>query len=90
MTMPAKAAELLRLHQLDTATIGALVDGIGQRKVSVIGRPGSPAQQDLAELGVARISFGPWIQRIALGAVADAGTDLLAGAPLPQGAWAVT
>ena len=76
--------------QLDTATIGALVDGIGQRKVSVIGRPGSPSQQDLAELGVARISFGPWIQRIALGAVADAGTDLLAGAPLPQGARAVT
>jgi len=39
---------------------------------------------------VARISFGPWIQRIALGAVVDAGTDLLAGAPLPQGARAVT
>jgi 2-methylisocitrate lyase-like PEP mutase family enzyme len=67
-------------------TVGALVDGIGQRKVSVIGYPGSLAQQELAALGVARISFGPYTQRIALAALADAGTGLLAGAALPPAA----
>lgn len=58
---------------LDAGTVRALVHGIGQRKVSVIGYPGSLPQQELAALGVARISFGPYPQRIALGALADAG-----------------
>ena len=69
--------------RLDAATIGALVEGIGQRKVSVIWTPGSPGQQELAALGVARISFGPWTQRHALAALADAGATLLAGGSLP-------
>jgi hypothetical protein len=34
-------------------------------------------------MGVARISFGPWTQRLALTALLDAGADLLAGGPLP-------
>lgn len=38
---------------------------------------------ELAALGVARLSFGPWSQRIALTALADTGAALLAGAPLP-------
>ena len=50
----------------------------------MIGVPGSPSQQELADLGVARISFGPWTQRIALAALADAGAELLAGAALPS------
>jgi 2-methylisocitrate lyase-like PEP mutase family enzyme len=45
--------------------------------------PGSLPQRDLADLGVARISFGPWSQRIALTALADAGTALLAGGAPP-------
>lgn len=69
--------------RLDAATVGALVEGIGQRKVSVIWVPGSPGQQELAALGVARISFGPWTQRHALAALADAGAALLAGGSLP-------
>jgi 2-methylisocitrate lyase-like PEP mutase family enzyme len=68
---------------LDAGTIGALVDGIGQRKVSVIGYPGSVAQHELAALGVARLSFGPFTQRVALTALAGAGADLLAGGALP-------
>ncbi len=75
---------------LTAVTVGALVEGIGQRKVSVIGVPGSLSQRELADLGVARISFGPWAQRIALTALADAGAELLAGASLPAGTRAVT
>jgi 2-methylisocitrate lyase-like PEP mutase family enzyme len=76
--------------RLDAATVGALVDGIGERKVSVIWVPGSLPQQELADLGVARISFGPWSQRIALTALADAGTALLAGGAPPPGVRAVS
>lgn len=75
---------------LDAATAGALVDGIGLRKVSVIGYPGSLPQHELAALGVARISFGPYTQRLALAALGDAGSGLLAGAGLPLAARAVT
>jgi len=35
-------------------------------------------------MGVARISFGPWTQRLALTALLDAGADLLAGGSLPD------
>jgi 2-methylisocitrate lyase-like PEP mutase family enzyme len=76
--------------RLDAATVGALVEGIGERKVSVIWVPGSLPQQDLAALGVARISFGPWSQRIALTALANAGTALLAGGTPPASVRAVS
>jgi 2-methylisocitrate lyase-like PEP mutase family enzyme len=69
--------------RLAAATVGALVEGIGQRKISVIWTPGSLSQQELADLGVARISFGPWTQRLALTALADAGAEVLAGGSLP-------
>jgi 2-methylisocitrate lyase-like PEP mutase family enzyme len=70
---------------LDEATVAALVDGIGWNKVSVINVPGSLAPAKLQELGVARISYGPWTQRVALTALADATAELLAGGALPDG-----
>ncbi len=70
---------------LDEATVTALVEGIGWNKVSVINVPGSLAPAKLQELGVARISYGPWTQRVALSALADATAELLAGGALPQG-----
>ena len=70
---------------LDEATITALVEGIGWNKVSVINVPGSLAPAKLQELGVARISYGPWTQRVALTALADATAELLAGGTLPEG-----
>jgi len=70
---------------LDEATVTALVEGIGWNKVSVINVPGSLAPEQLQELGVARISYGPWTQRVALTALADATADLLAGGALPEG-----
>jgi len=70
---------------LDEATVTALVDGIGWNKVSVINVPGSLAPARLQELGVARISYGPWTQRVALTALADTAAQLLAGGALPDG-----
>ena len=71
--------------KLSAETVVRLVGGIGERKVSVLALPGTPAPSELAELGVARVSFGPWSQRVALTALADVGADLLAGAGLPAG-----
>jgi len=67
----------------DVATIGRLVEGIGLRKVSLMGAPGMPPQEELAALGVARLSFGPRPQWIALTALADSGATLLGGGALP-------
>jgi 2-methylisocitrate lyase-like PEP mutase family enzyme len=66
------------------------VDGIGERRVSLIGLPGTPPQADLVAAGVARLSFGPWSQRIAMTALAETGAELLAGASLPDGVLALT
>src|SRR6478752_175934 len=70
---------------LDEATVAALVEGIGWNKVSVINVPGSLAPAKLQDLGVARISYGPWTQRVALTALADTTAELLAGGALPEG-----
>jgi 2-methylisocitrate lyase-like PEP mutase family enzyme len=68
---------------LDEPTVAALVEGIGERRVSVIAVPGSLPQARLAELGVARVSFGPWTQRATLTHLADLAADLYAGGALP-------
>ena len=70
---------------LDEPTVKALVAGIGRGKVSVINVPGSLAPSRLQELGVARISYGPWMQRVALTALADAAVVLMNDGALPEG-----
>ena len=66
--------------------IEALVDGLGPRKLSLIAAPGrSLPVRELAELGVARVSTGPFTQRVALTALQDAVVELLAGGVLPEG-----
>jgi len=71
--------------KLDKLAVGALVETLGPQRLSVIGVPGSLTQAEFAEFGVARISFGPWTQRVALTALADTGANLLAGGALPEG-----
>ncbi len=71
--------------RLNEMTVQRLVDGIGQRKVSVIAVPGSPPLDALQRLGVARVSLGPWSLRIALTAWSDAAAAILAGGSLPEG-----
>ena len=66
--------------------IEALVDAFGPQKLSVISVPGkSLPARELETLGVARVSTGPFTQRVALTALQDATVELLAGGVLPQG-----
>ena len=66
--------------------IAALVDGLGRGRLTVISVPGAslPARE-LQQLGVARVSTGPFTQRVALTALQDAARDVLAGGTLPEG-----
>lgn len=70
--------------QLSDAVLEELVSALGAQKISVIGLPGSQTSTDFQRLGVARVSYGPWTQRLALTALADAAGELYAGSGLPQ------
>ncbi|MHA7218771.1 isocitrate lyase/PEP mutase family protein [Arthrobacter sp. MDT1-48-3] len=70
---------------LDEQAVTTLVEAFGPQRLSVINVPGSLAPSRLQELGVARISYGPWTQRVALTALADSARELLAGGTLPEG-----
>jgi 2-methylisocitrate lyase-like PEP mutase family enzyme len=70
--------------RLEPGEIEQLVAGIGRLKLSVLAGPGFPTGSELEAMGVARISFGPWTQRLALTALLDAGADLLTGGSLPD------
>lgn len=61
-----------------------LVAGIGERRVSLFGAPEVPAPARLEELGVARLSYGPITQRVALAALQDLATDLYSGGVPPR------
>jgi 2-methylisocitrate lyase-like PEP mutase family enzyme len=64
--------------------ISALVDGLGPQKLSVISVPGiSLPARELEALGVARVSTGPFTQRVALTALQDAVAEMVAGGTLP-------
>lgn len=68
---------------LDADVTRRLVEGIGERKVSVIGLPGSLSSTEYESLGVARISYGPMPQRVALTALQDVAADLYGGGLIP-------
>jgi len=69
--------------ELDADTIAALVAGLGERKVSTLGFPGTPPPSELAALGVARVSYGPFPQLAVLDALRELAGGLLAGETLP-------
>lgn len=68
---------------LDAEATRTLVEGIGERKVSVIGLPGALTAAEYEALGVARISYGPLPQRVALTALQDLAIDLYADGVIP-------
>ena len=70
---------------LDADTTRQLVEGIGERKVSVIGLPGALTAAEYEALGVARISYGPMTQRVALTALQDVAQSLYADGSIPPG-----
>lgn len=65
--------------------VAELVAGIGERRVSLFGAPDVPPPARLQELGVARLSYGPIPQRVALGALQDLAADLYGGGVPPRG-----
>ena len=66
--------------------IQVLVDEFGPRRLSVISVPGASVPvRELQELGVGRVSTGPFTQRVALTALQDATAELVAGGVLPEG-----
>jgi len=61
-----------------------LVEGLGQGKLSVIGLPGALPAAEYESLGVARITYGPLTQRVALRALRDLASDLYDGGVIPE------
>jgi len=83
--LDAGAACVFVPGRFDEPTLVRLVEGIGERRVSVIGVPGSLPPARLQELGVARVSYGPLPQRVALTALQDAASALYAGGTISAG-----
>lgn len=71
--------------QLDEDQIGTLVEAFGPQRLTLIGVPGSVPLVRMQELGVARCSFGPWSQRVALTALEDLVRAVHGGGGLPEG-----
>ena len=69
--------------KLDETQVGQLVEALGERKVNLIGIPGSIPLAKAQELGVSRVSYGPWSQNVALTALAELDEDVYAGGGLP-------
>jgi 2-methylisocitrate lyase-like PEP mutase family enzyme len=69
---------------LDAEVTRRLVEGIGDRKISVIGLPGALSAAEYEALGVARISYGPTTQRVALTALQDLAKDLYVDGVIPD------
>ena len=71
---------------VDREEIAAVVEGLGRNKLTLISVPGAslPARE-MQELGVARVSTGPFTQRVALTALQDAVVEMVGGGVLPPG-----
>lgn len=70
---------------LGEAQVTALVEALGPQTVNLIAVPGSLPLTRMQELGVARVSFGPWSQNVALTALAQLAENAHAGGGLPEG-----
>lgn len=82
--LDAGATSVFVPGKLDDATVIRLVEALGPQRISVIGLPGVQSATRFEELGVARISYGPWTQRVALTALQDAAASLYSGGVLPS------
>jgi 2-methylisocitrate lyase-like PEP mutase family enzyme len=69
---------------LDEAQITELVAAFGPQRLTTIGIPGTPSLARQAELGVARVSYGPMSQRVALTALAKLVEAVHAGGGVPE------
>jgi len=83
--LAAGASNFFVPGKLDENTVERLVGELGERKVNIIGIPGSIELSAAQRLGVARVSYGPWSQNVALTALADLATAVYGGGGLPAG-----
>ncbi|WP_181772578.1 isocitrate lyase/PEP mutase family protein [Amycolatopsis pittospori] len=81
--LDAGASNFFAPGKLDERQVGRLVEALGERKVNLIGIPGSIPLATAQELGVSRVSYGPWSQNVALTALAKLAEDVYAGGGLP-------
>src|SRR6478736_731279 len=82
--LDAGAALVFVPGALTLDVIEPLVAGLGHGKLSVIGAPGALTAAELQELGVARVSYGPFPQRVALRALQDLAAGLYGSGIIPQ------
>ncbi|GAA4745424.1 isocitrate lyase/phosphoenolpyruvate mutase family protein [Amnibacterium soli] len=68
---------------VERGAVEQLVAGLGRGNLSVIGLPGALPAAEYEALGVARISYGPLTQRVALRALRDLAGDLYSGGVIP-------
>lgn len=69
--------------KLSEEQVAAMSEVFGPQRLTVIGIPGTPSLQRLTELGVARVSFGPLSQRVALTALAELVESVHEGGGIP-------
>jgi 2-methylisocitrate lyase-like PEP mutase family enzyme len=81
--LDAGASSFFVPGKLDERTVGHLVEALGERRVNLIGIPGSIDLAAAQRLGVARVSYGPWSQNVAPTALAELAEDVYAGGGLP-------
>jgi 2-methylisocitrate lyase-like PEP mutase family enzyme len=70
--------------KLDEEQITTLVEAFGPQRLTVIGVPGIPSLARLEELGVARVSYGPMAQRVALTALQELVEEIHNGGVVPS------
>ena len=70
---------------LNEDAVQTLVDAFGPQRLSVIAIPGNPPLARLEELGVARVSFGPLSQNVALTALQELVEEAHRGGGVPKG-----
>jgi 2-methylisocitrate lyase-like PEP mutase family enzyme len=69
---------------LSEEQVATLVDAFGHQRLSCIGIPGMPSLARLEELGVARVSYGPMPQRVALTALQELVEEVHRGGGVPS------
>jgi 2-methylisocitrate lyase-like PEP mutase family enzyme len=69
---------------LDEEQVSTLVEAFGPQTLTTIGIPGNPDNARLEELGVARVSYGPISQRVALTALAKLVEAIHSGQGVPE------
>lgn len=69
---------------LNDDEVTTLVDAFGPHRLTVIGLPGVPTLARLEALGVARVSYGPMSQRVALTALQQLVEEVHRGGGVPE------